>query len=177
MSETEYLKTEDAAHVLNVHVNTIKSWIHSGKLPAVRIGKNFRIPRRELDTLIKQLADRAVHIIAIANQKGGVAKTTTTLNLAAALALQGKRVLVVDLDPQGGCAVMLGYDPNAFSHTLYNVLLFDEISAQDALVQTAAGFRPAPLEYRPGSGGDRTETADGSGAGAEIQAQLCAGWL
>lgn len=144
MSETEYLKTEDAAKLLNVHVNTIKSWIRSGKLPAVRIGKNYRVPRRELDALIKQHKDQRTHIVAIANQKGGVAKTTTTLNLAAALALQGKRVLVVDLDPQGGCAVMLGYDPNSFSKTLYNVLLFDEVLAKDAIIQTAAGFDLLP---------------------------------
>src|SRR5687767_9564623 len=111
MSETEYLKTDEAARLLNVHVNTIKSWIHSGKLPSVRVGKNFRIPRRELDSQIKSLTSKSVHIIAVANQKGGVAKTTTTLNIAAALGLRGKRVLVVDLDPQGGCAVMLGYDP------------------------------------------------------------------
>src|SRR6185436_2336116 len=107
MSETEYLRTDEAANLLGVHVNTIKSWIRSGQLPSVRVGKLHRIPRRELEAQIHKLDHQRVHTIAVANQKGGVAKTTTTLNVAAALALKGKRVLVVDLDPQGGCSVML----------------------------------------------------------------------
>lgn len=70
--------------------------------------------RRELEAQVKSLHKTGVHIIAVANQKGGVAKTTTTLNLAAALVANGERVLVVDLDPQGGCAVSLGIDPASF---------------------------------------------------------------
>lgn len=144
MSETEYLRTEDAAKLLNVHVNTIKSWIRSGKLPSVRIGKNYRIPRRELEAQVKSLHDNGTHIIAVANQKGGVAKTTTTLNIAAALATQGKRVLVIDLDPQGGCAVMLGIDPGSLPKTLYNLLVYDEVKPEDAIIPTAAGFDLLP---------------------------------
>lgn len=144
MVETELLRTEDAAKLLNVHVNTIRSWIEKGKLPTVRVGKNYRIPRRELEALIKQPLNKGPHIIAVANQKGGVAKTTTTLNLAAALASKDCRVLVVDLDPQGGCAVSLGIDPGSLAKTLYNVLLFDEVKPQDALVPTAAGFDLLP---------------------------------
>jgi len=117
MVETELLSTEEAAQLLNVHVNTIRSWIDKGKLSTMRVGKLYRIPRRELESLIKLPNQTGVHIIAVANQKGGVAKTTTTLNLAAAFAMNGYRVLVVDLDPQGGCAVSLGIDPGSLPKT------------------------------------------------------------
>jgi excisionase family DNA binding protein len=155
MSENEYLRTDEAAKLLGVHVNTINNWIRTGKLPSVRVGKLHRIPRRELEAQIRKLDHQHVHTIAVANQKGGVAKTTTTLNVAAALALQGKKVLVVDLDPQGGCSVMLGYDPSSFSKTLYDVLLFDEVKAHEVIMPTGAGFDllPSNLDLAAGEFG------------------------
>jgi chromosome partitioning protein len=62
-------------------------------------------------------------VLAIANQKGGVGKTTTTVNLAAGLAQAGRRVLLVDLDPQGNATMGSGIDKRARSHTVYQVLL------------------------------------------------------
>jgi len=62
-------------------------------------------------------------IIAIANQKGGVGKTTTTVNVAAGLAQAGTRVLLVDLDPQGNATMGSGVDKRALEHTVYHVLL------------------------------------------------------
>jgi chromosome partitioning protein len=62
-------------------------------------------------------------ILAVANQKGGVGKTTTTVNVAAGLAQAGRRVLLVDLDPQGNATMGSGVDKRALEHTVYHVLL------------------------------------------------------
>jgi len=62
-------------------------------------------------------------IVAIANQKGGVGKTTTAVNMAAGVALLGKRVLLVDMDPQGNATSGLGIDPRSLQTTVYNCLI------------------------------------------------------
>lgn len=65
-------------------------------------------------------------IIAVANQKGGVGKTTTAINLAACLAEKGKKVLIVDMDPQGNTTSGLGLDKNEIENTVYEVLTEEE---------------------------------------------------
>ena len=64
-------------------------------------------------------------VIALANQKGGVAKTTTTLNLAAAFVEEGHRVLCVDMDPQGNLTMSQGIDPDALEQSMFDVLVHD----------------------------------------------------
>ncbi len=74
-------------------------------------------------------------IIAIANQKGGVGKTTTCVNLASYLALMGKKVLAVDIDPQGNCSSGFGIDKTRVKYSTYSVLM-GEVPAQQAIQPT-----------------------------------------
>jgi chromosome partitioning protein len=75
-------------------------------------------------------------IVAVCNQKGGVGKTTTTINLGAAIAEQGRRTLLVDFDPQGALSVGLGIQPHDIDNTVYNLLMERGITAQDVLFHT-----------------------------------------
>ncbi len=74
-------------------------------------------------------------IIAFSNQKGGVGKTTSCINLAAAIGLSGKRVLLIDFDPQGNTTSGVGIDKRALKHTVYDVLT-RHISPKEAIIKT-----------------------------------------
>ena len=84
-------------------------------------------------------------IVAVANQKGGVGKTTTSVNIAAALALEGRSVLLIDMDPQGNATSGLGFDPRSLQLTVYNCLIknnkFDDICMKTAV--TGLSLLPA----------------------------------
>ena len=76
-------------------------------------------------------------IIALCNQKGGVGKTTSTINLGAALAEVGRRVLLVDFDPQGALSVGLGVAPHQLDRTAYNLLMDARVGVEDVVLKTS----------------------------------------
>jgi len=76
-------------------------------------------------------------VVAVCNQKGGVGKTTTTINLGAALAEFGRRVLLVDFDPQGALSVGLGIQPHELEATIYNLLMERAARAEDVVIKTS----------------------------------------
>ena len=82
-------------------------------------------------------------VLAVANQKGGVAKTTTVASLGAAMVEKGRRVLLVDLDPQGSLTFSLGHDPDTLAVSIHEVLLGD-VEPNAALVETPEGMTLLP---------------------------------
>jgi len=74
--------------------------------------------------------------IAMVNQKGGCGKTTSAINTAAAFAELGKRVLLIDFDPQSHTTIGLGYDPNVFERTIYDILTKPDMPLSDVIVHT-----------------------------------------
>ena len=105
-----------------------------------RSSRPSRAPRR----------GRGGEVIAVANQKGGVAKTTTVVNLGAALSERGLRVLAVDLDPQGSLTFSLGFDPDELEPTMHDVLL-GKVALTDAIVAHAEmDLAPATIDLAGG---------------------------
>lgn len=83
-------------------------------------------------------------VIAVANQKGGVAKTTTAINLSSAIALEGRSILLMDMDPQGNATSGLGIDPQSVKNTMYSCLLKTSTIQESSLETSVPGLTLLP---------------------------------
>src|SRR5262249_27991251 len=107
----------------------------AGPVPAASTDSASSLPDPAADGDVSRTLE-IPRIVAIANQKGGVGKTTTAVNLGPALAESGLRVLVVDLDPQGNASTGLGINPRDVTASIYDVLMHDT-PALDAVEPTS----------------------------------------
>lgn len=125
-----------AFHVEQPEDATVETTFQSsiGDSPIARELADLTARQRNLEQVTVQLSGRT-RVITVSNQKGGVGKTTTAVNLAAALASVGARVLVIDLDPQGNASTALGIPHTADTPSVYDVLI-DEFPISD-IVQTS----------------------------------------
>src|SRR4051795_10361587 len=102
---------------------------------SAELGLTGRPPRP-----IPEPKPKSVHgpakVIAMCNKKGGVGKTTSTINLGASRAESGRRVLLVDLDPQGALSAGLGVPHYELDHTVHNLLIEPRVSIDDVLIHT-----------------------------------------
>lgn len=103
--------------------------------PGAEVGLTGR-PRRPVGEPAPRTSHGPAKVIAMCNQKGGVGKTTSTINLGAALAEYGRRVLLVDLDPQGALSAGLGVPHYELEHTVHNLLVEPRVAIGDVLTAT-----------------------------------------
>lgn len=113
MTMSKLMSTQEVADYLNVDRKTVLRYLQSGRLQGSKLGREYRIPEDAVRQLVQPASsDRTgeATVIALANQKGGVAKSTSVFNLAAALHRLGHSVLMIDMDPQASLSITAGID-------------------------------------------------------------------
>ena len=132
----DHLPLKDAAQQFGVKLDRLRRAAWDGRLAARRVGNQWLVAPAEVLRFLRDHGRRTephlgtagqrgtvmARIIAVAVPKGGTGKTTTTLNLGAALAEQGQRVLLIDFDPQGNLTQALGLRPSDLEHTAYTAI-------------------------------------------------------
>lgn len=150
MTVGRLLSTQQVAEILGVDVKTVLRYLKSGRLKATRPGKReYRIAESELAALLERestVAPKRTEALAtvLANQKGGVGKTTTAFNLGVGLQRLGCRVLLIDVDPQGGLTISAGVNPGHQKVTVYDALIDEEGDPRQAILRTQAGIDLIP---------------------------------
>lgn len=140
---TKLLSFAEAGALVGVSEATIRRRVRDKVLKEYKQGQRPRVSQEDVERLYPQNAPRSVtpgacRVIALANQKGGVGKTSTAANLAAALSQDGARVLAIDCDPQGNLTQALGPNPDALDVTLYNVLV-ERVPLEKAILSPVLG--------------------------------------
>ena len=139
------LSTQEVAERLNVDKKTVLRYMHAGKLKGSRIGRDYRIAESTVNDFLarselfvaKTLGSTIV--TALVNQKGGVGKTTSTFNLGAALHRLGRRVLLIDLDPQAALSVASGIPIANLKGSIYDLLLNETLDPFPLIHTTVSG--------------------------------------
>jgi chromosome partitioning protein len=149
MMVEKLLTTREVADRLGVDTKTILRYLKAGRLKGAKLANEYRIPESSVQSLLgagpRPVAsvDTAV-ITAIVNQKGGVGKTTTAFNLGVGLQRLGKRVLLVDLDPQAALTVSAGISLPHVTVSIYQALLDDAVDPASVIRETASGVDVLP---------------------------------
>ena len=143
------LSTQEVADRLAVDKKTVLRYLRAGKLAGSRIGRDYRIPEGAVASLLRRTnpltpADRSAVVTAIVNQKGGVGKTTTTFNLGAGLQRRGRRVLLVDLDPQAALSASAGVPVAHLTASVYQALLDEQVDPIPIIRETLSGVHILP---------------------------------
>ena len=134
----------------------VSTRLDDGNTPLARMAEDTVRARQEAANRPPMPRPEATRIVVVANQKGGVGKTTTTVNVAAALAQLGQRVLVIDLDPQGNASTALGVEHQRGVPSTYDALVDgDELAGLVSPVPDLPRPRGRPGDDRPGRRRDR----------------------
>ncbi len=143
------LSTKQVADRLSIDPKTVLRYLQQGKLRGTRIGRDYRIPESSVVALLRggekaREVSQGCVVTAVANQKGGVGKTTTTFNLGVALRKAGHRVLLIDLDPQGSLTTSVGLSQAQIPISIYQALLSEDVDPRQVIHKTASGVDILP---------------------------------
>jgi len=147
------LTTQQVADRLSVDTKTVLRYLRAGKLSGSRIGRAYRIPETSVTSLLHRTnpqapVARSAVVTAVVNQKGGVGKTTTTFNLGVGLHRRGRRVLLVDLDPQAALSASMGVPIAHLTASVYQTLLDEKMDPIPVVRETLSGadILPATID-------------------------------